>query len=590
MDPRGDFAYFGTHLPGKVVRIDLADFRRVDALKPYIPQWDAHVAGLRGGVMHPDGHFAYYGTPEIPGWAVGVDLVSFATAGHSPPYPGADDPAGPTKRALLIDPGGAHAYFGTATGLAKFDLLAGQPVFTGKLEMDPSFAPGTAAVMDPAGEFAYVATGSRPGGILKIDLETFEHVDTLTPRDDFLREAVIDPTGEFAYFTTYVSQEVLKIDLAEFTHVDTLSPPGATPRAAAIDPTGEFAYITTFGQHTAVQRIDLATFSVVGTAILELGDTPEVAVIDPDGVFLYLGGNGRVIKVAVGQATPPPEPGSIAGSVTDAVTGVAIQGATIILDAHQAVADANGAYQIAGLEAGTYTVTADAEGYEPASQDNVEIAQGAVTTVDFNLHHIKTNEPPVAAFSVLCVALTCTFSDESTDPDGYIVAWAWDFGDGATSVEQHPMHTFTAGAYTVTLTVTDNDGATRSVDKPVTVVAETGYEFGGFRPPINSLPVVNQAKAGSAVPVKFSLGGDHGLDILKAGYPRSVPAVCPAEDAIGGPIEETVVADASRLMYDAETEQYVYVWKTNKNWSGKCRELQLMLDDGSLHTAFFDFR
>ncbi len=51
------------------------------------------------------------------------------------------------------------------------------------------------------------------------------------------------------------------------------------------------------------------------------------------------------------------------------------------------------------------------------------------------------------------------FMDRSLDPDGQIVSWSWDFGDGAASVERNPAHTFSApGDYTVTLMVTDDSG------------------------------------------------------------------------------------------------------------------------------------
>lgn len=52
------------------------------------------------------------------------------------------------------------------------------------------------------------------------------------------------------------------------------------------------------------------------------------------------------------------------------------------------------------------------------------------------------------------------FTDLSTDPDGTIVAWHWDFGDGTSSDEQHPRHRYARdGEYEVCLTVTDDDRA-----------------------------------------------------------------------------------------------------------------------------------
>jgi PKD repeat protein len=80
------------------------------------------------------------------------------------------------------------------------------------------------------------------------------------------------------------------------------------------------------------------------------------------------------------------------------------------------------------------------------------------------------NEAPTAGFSVNTNALTADFSDSSTDADGSISTWSWDFGDGNTSAARNPSHTYDAGAsYTVSLTVTDNDGATDSTSQGVTV-------------------------------------------------------------------------------------------------------------------------
>jgi len=58
------------------------------------------------------------------------------------------------------------------------------------------------------------------------------------------------------------------------------------------------------------------------------------------------------------------------------------------------------------------------------------------------------------------------FMDQSFDPDGSIVSWRWEFGDGTISTDQNPTHKYEAlGTYTISLVVTDNDGATDTASK-----------------------------------------------------------------------------------------------------------------------------
>jgi hypothetical protein len=108
-----------------------------------------------------------------------------------------------------------------------------------------------------------------------------------------------------------------------------------------------------------------------------------------------------------------------------------------------------------------------------------------------------------------------------------------------------------------------------------------GYNFSGFFSPVDNPEVdTNKAKAGSAIPVKFSLGEDKGLDIFESGYPKSATMTCDSTDSVDA-IEETVTAGSSSLSYDATTDQYTYVWKTNRAWANTCRQLVVKLNDGS---------
>ncbi len=86
-----------------------------------------------------------------------------------------------------------------------------------------------------------------------------------------------------------------------------------------------------------------------------------------------------------------------------------------------------------------------------------------------------SNVAPVANFSFTTSGLTATFSDSSTDSDGSIVSRSWNFGDGSTSTATNPSKTYaSAGTYSVSLTVTDNGGATHSKTSSVTVSSGGG--------------------------------------------------------------------------------------------------------------------
>ncbi len=83
---------------------------------------------------------------------------------------------------------------------------------------------------------------------------------------------------------------------------------------------------------------------------------------------------------------------------------------------------------------------------------------------------------PTASFTNSCTALTCTFNGSaSADTDGSISSYRWNFGDGTSATGATPSKTYSAGGtYSVTLTVTDNSGATGTQTRSVVATAPAG--------------------------------------------------------------------------------------------------------------------
>ena len=122
-----------------------------------------------------------------------------------------------------------------------------------------------------------------------------------------------------------------------------------------------------------------------------------------------------------------------------------------------------GSISTTGLSQGAHTVYVqgtDASG-NPGTPNAVRFTVGGTGPV---------NNPPVANFTSSASGLSVNFTDTSTDSDGTIVSRAWNFGDGTTSTAANPSKTYSAaGTYTVTLAVTDDDGATNTKTGSVTV-------------------------------------------------------------------------------------------------------------------------
>jgi hypothetical protein len=136
------------------------------------------------------------------------------------------------------------------------------------------------------------------------------------------------------------------------------------------------------------------------------------------------------------------------------------------------------------------------------------------------------------------------------------------------------VDTNTVGSRTFTVSATDNANNTATKSSSYRVV----YGFAGFSQPVGAFPTANSVKAGEAIPLKFSLHGNRGNDVLSANSTTWTPCGSSAATTAAG-----------SLSYNASLDRYTFLATTNKAWAGTCADLTLMLRDGTAHQARFTF-
>ncbi len=295
-----------------------------------------------------------------------------------------------------------------------------------------------------------------------------------------------------------------------------------------------------------------------------------------DGMVTMDSDKTCIANFAVRDTTPPVISGTPANIVSEATSSA---GAVVTYTLPTAVDAVDGAVPISCSSAsgsmfplGSTTVTCQASD-----------KAGNKATSSFTVSVKDTTAPVIAAHTDVTAMAMSSFAIVNYD-----LPTATDLVDGSVPVSCVPASgsTFNVGTTLVNCSATDGHGNTAHSAFNVNVTQS--YNWTGFYQPVDNLPTVNAVKAGGAVPVKFSLSGYQGLDIMAIGSPTSVPMTCDST-ATTDDITDTITAGSSSLTYDAATAQYIYAWKTEKAWAGTCRQLRLSLKDGSVHVANFKF-
>ena len=213
----------------------------------------------------------------------------------------------------------------------------------------------------------------------------------------------------------------------------------------------------------------------------------------------------------------------------------------------------------------------DAAGNFSTDVQTITVADGVAPTLNVPAD-ITVNLPLNSTATSMAVSFAATASDNCS-------------GTVTISYSHAPGSIFPVGTTVVTVTATDAVGNQTVGTFNVTVL----YNFAGFFAPVDNLPTLNVVNAGKAIPVKFSLSGDKGLNIFAANSPYTISINCDGS-APQSDVEETLNAGSSSLSYSSTSDQYNYVWKTESSWANTCRQLVVKLNDGSEHRANFKFR
>jgi PKD repeat protein len=263
------------------------------------------------------------------------------------------------------------------------------------------------------------------------------------------------------------------------------------------------------------------------------------------------------------------------------------------------------------LDGGIAVVTADAAftfAVDPASplglgSHAIELVvvddSGNMSAPDTATVRVVDDVAPVAVIDApATVVFRASFTvsgARSWDVGGAIVRYAWSLdgqapvfsADPAFTVVVDPANPLAPGPHLVQLAVTDDSG---NVSAPALRTVTVRYVFTGFFAPVRNLPIVNVASAGRLVSVRWRLSDAAGNPVSSLGSFTSLmsgPIACNAPGDVSE--EQMAAADGGPLRYDPDAGQFVFNWRTSREWAG-CRLLRLTLADGSRTYAMFRLR
>jgi len=388
--------------------------------------------------------------------------------------------SGGSNFSQMIAPDGKTAYIAdSAGGVTPFNIptrTAGSTIL--------GFNAPAALAPTPDGSRAYVTNFGGAGTVSVFNLATNQIVGSPIPVGTSPFGIAVSPDGKRAYVAVSGGAgTVAVIDTSTNTTVGLPIPVGGSPFGVALSPDGRRLYVTRFGA-SSVSVIDTATNQIIGSPIT-VGSAPAFDAVSPDGRFLYVGnfGSGSVSVIDTSN-------NQVVGS-SISVGGGAL-GPRFTPDGSFAYIGNQSANTVSGINTATRTVS-NISGFTSPRDPAIVPDQGPTAAVAAPAR-VRTGQS--VAFNGV----------GSSDSDGSIARFDWDFGDGAAAPNGGATQTHAyakPGSYAAKVTATDNEGCS------------TTYLTSGVTPYCNAGP---RGAATASIKVSYPQ--------VKVKCPRSLGARC----------------------------------------------------------------
>ncbi len=382
----------------------------------------------------------------------------------------------------------------------------------------------------------------------------------------------VNPTTNRVYVSNISGNTVSVIDGATNTGIASI-PVGNSPVGISVNPETNRIYVSN-NSSNEVSMIDGSSNTVVAT--VPVGAQPNGITVMPSANRIYVSNDtGHSVSVIedLTDTTSPIITPNVSGSLGDNDWYISdVEVSWTITDPESGIETSS------GCDPTTLTMDTTGETLTCSATNGAGLSNSASVTIklDKTAPSITLDPPSNDASYPLNATATADYS--CSDATAGIAACNGPIPPGSN------LDTATVGAKNFSVNAVDSAGNSASVTHTYKVI----YNFNGFFPPVDNLPALNTAKVGQAIPVKFSLSGNQGLNIFEPGYPKSQQITCDSAAPLA-PVEETVSPGGSSLTYDGGADQYIYVWKTEKSWVNSCRQLLIKLNDGTTHSASFSF-